>query len=226
MVKNRIEVLSDYSPSQSVPMEVTASWVLWEDENANEPLLKVVDSVFSNYTFYPEIEWSKFGCSPPEMYSPQGAWRDRTGSVFIFLLSYSTRRSQGSSPTLLLYTKGDPKSVDAVQKKVAGIKSDIAKNETRDSTIQNARDCLIIEDRTNSAHKLIKLAGLFTIIINVFSVYLQRLPAPTFPTQKIAVAYQIILILIHFLALTLLIVLILLFIGYVIRYGLLVLRKF
>ena len=218
--------MTEKLPSHSVPDKITASWMLWENKTLTPPLLKTIDNVFSDYIFYPEIEWSKFGCYPPEMYNPQGSWRDRDGKIFIFLLSNVSLKSRRSGTNLLLYAQGDSNDLDAIQKQIAGIKSGIVKTETRDFSMNNARDSLAIEDHTNSASKLMKLAGFFTVSVNALSIYLQRLPTPVFPTQKLAVIYQSLLALIHILSLSLLIILILLFIGYVIKYGLLVLRKF
>jgi len=212
--------------SNSAPYKTTASWMLWESKTLSVPLLKKLDHLFSDYTFYPEIEWSKFGCYPPEMFNTQGAWKNKEETVFIFLLSNIDPKPRNSTKNLWLYSEGSLTDLDAIHKKISRVKSEIAKIETRDFKTNNARNSLATEDHTNSATKLLKLAGFFTAIVNALSIYLQHLPAPLLPTQKLTMVYQSLLAVIHILSLSLLIILILLFIGYVVRYGLLVLRKF
>lgn len=89
----------------------------------------------------------------------------------------------------------------------------------------NAESIILKEHKSKSIRKLTTLAGFFTVVINVFSLYLRKLPPPEGLPHWVSNAYTMTVAAVHFLALLLLILIIIIFIVYVIRYGILVLRK-
>ena len=119
---------SDFQSQQSVLC--TACYALWFNptiQALNPPHL--IDQSLSDYFFYPEPEWAKYGYRPPESYPLLGAWRDQSGSVFAFLLDRDPKYSKSKGMNLLLYVAGVQDSVDKLGTKIESLKSDLAKVE-------------------------------------------------------------------------------------------------
>lgn len=68
------------------------------------------------------------------------------------------------------------------------------------------------------------LVGLFTVVVNAFSLYLRQLPPPPLPAPAIQDTYEFLVVAVHIAALILLLIITLISIGYVLRYGILMLR--
>ena len=206
----------------------TACWAMWPRHSDRDvPIESSIDQALAGYLFYPEPEWSRFGYRPPENFPLIGAWRDTLGKSFIFLLdSTSKRLSDINSPSqLLLYVVGDKGAVESVEGKIKPLKDLLSKAERKELRGQDATLRLEGERTAKPIERLIKLIGLFTVIINGFSLYLRKLTPPTFPIEVLNHIYNILLSAVHFSALFLLLLIIVIGILYAFRYGLLLLRK-
>jgi hypothetical protein len=216
---------SDFPPQKSGPY--TACYALWFDptSRALSPP-RLIDQSLSDYFFYPESEWAKYGYRPPENHPVLGAWRDQTGSVFAFLLDRDPKYSKSKGMNLLLYVAGVRDCVDKMGTKIKALKSDLVKVEKKELKVHQVGQRLDQELKSASISKLVKMIGLFAVVVNAFSLYLRRLPPPDFPYIAIASVYQLLVGAVHFSALLLLLITILIAIGYIIGYGLLMLRRF
>ena len=215
--------------SPRAPEDSTACWVLWGRTSSSlAEIPHTVDHALAGFVFYPELEWPRFGYRPPENYDLLAAWRDVTGSVFVFLMSAAIGNHflPDAEVNIVLYAVGNTDLVRVVQERVERLKRQMAKAEARDLSSSSARQSLDLEEKAKGVVRLMKLVGLFTVVVNAFSVYLRISAEPPFPNPVFTVVYQTLVALVHFLALGLLIVLILVFIAYAARYGLLALRKF
>lgn len=204
----------------------TACWALWPRESEREiPLEVTIDQAFEGYQFYPEPEWERFGYRPPENFPLIGAWRDVRGKVFIFLLDRTRKRPSDNLHQLLLYVSGDKREVDSIETRIISLKTLLAKAERKELRGRDAAFRLEGEKKAQSMERLIKLIGLFTVIVNGLSLYLRKLPPPNFPIASFAYIYQLLLSAIHFTALLLLLLTIIICLFYAFRYGLLLLRR-
>lgn len=212
--------------NQDVPVAYTACWALWANPSRNVlPLPRVVDQALSGYLFYPEPEWARHGYRPPENYPLLGAWRDVTGKVFAFLLEPDPEAGGAREKRLLLYVAGDRNAVDELGARVTAIKSVLAKSERKELQVRQAEYRLGQEQKYASLPRLVKLIGVFTAIVNAFSMYLRRLPPPDLPSATLQLIYKFLVAAIHVSSLTLLLAVTMVGVAYVVQYGVLLLRR-
>lgn len=222
-------LISDNYPKNMNTIEgdpYTACWGLWSNPSQQSiPIEYSIDRTLAGYLFYPEPEWSKYGYRPPENCPLLGAWRDPGGTVFIFLLDGSSPNPKDPLRKLLLYATGSKAMVEEVERSIAAIKKSLAKAEKRELILENATRRLEGEQKSQSMERLMKLIGLFAVIINAFSLYLRKLAVPDIPNAEVLAVYQFLLIAVHFSALVLLLTITTVGIIYACRYGFLLIRR-
>jgi len=109
---------------------------------------------------------------------------------------------------------------------VTELKSLLEKSERRELQVRHAENRIKQEKKSPAITRLLKLIGFFTVVVNAFSLYLRKLAPPHLPGPVFEMAYQILVLIMHFAALVLLLIITLIGIGYVLRYGILMLRRF
>jgi hypothetical protein len=205
----------------------TVSLALWGNPSTTDmPLPRIIDQALSDYVFYPEPEWARYGYRPPEDHPLHGAWRDEKGSVFAFLLKPMPVDGELFERQFLLYVSGVRDAVDELGNKVTVLKSKLAKLERKELQIQRTEQKITQEQKSSAAPRLIKMIVIFTGVINAFSLYLRRLPTPTMPSTTMTLVFQYLVGALHIASLMLLLIITLVGIAYVLRYGILVLRRF
>lgn len=205
----------------------TVSLALWGNPSTyNMPFPRIIDLALSGYVFYPEPEWSKYGYRPPENHPLLGAWRDESGSVFSFLLKPLPVNAELLGEQFLLYVSGDRGAVDEFCNKVTELKSKLAKLERKELQIQRVESKISEEQKSSAIPRLIKMISIFTVLINAFSLYLRKLPTPNMPFKTMTIFFQFLVGAVHIASLMLLLIITLIGIAYVVRYGILILRRF
>ena len=208
------------------PTSYTASWILWPASHKHvAPLPRSIDHALSEYVFYPELEWAQFGYRPPDNFPLLGSWRDRGGQVFAFLLDRTTLEGPSREKQALLYVSGMQDAVETLGARVTALKSELAKSERKELSARQADHRIEQEKRSPAVARLLKLIGLFAVVVNAFSLYLRKLPAPILPSTALQELYESLVVVVHIAALVLLLTITLIGIGYVLRYGLLMLRR-
>jgi hypothetical protein len=203
-----------------------ASWLLWANSSQHGlSLPRAIDHALADYMFYPEGEWTAFGYHPPESATLLGAWRDASGQAFAFLLEKETRGERPNGEQFLLYVSGLREPVEQLGRKVTALKSSLTKSERRELESVDAGRRIEREQKSPAVGRLLKLIGLFTVLINAFSLYLRQLPAPALPTRWIHHTYQGLVVAVHLSSLLLLLAITIIGIGYVVRYGILMFRR-
>jgi hypothetical protein len=200
----------------------TACWALWPSKapGARSILIAVYASFQAmRFSFYPETEWVKFGHRPPETRRVLGAWRNDRGTAAAFLLDTMASTDNKTREQVLLYTSGDDKAITIIGSKIAELKNDIEKIETRHLLSQDSDRQLDEDQIRKPITRLAKLVGFFTVVVNGFSFYLRKIPAPQFSKIWIANAYEIVVASIHIAALLFILSITLVGIGYVFRYA-------
>ncbi len=147
------------------------------------PLPRSVDQALADYVFYPEPEWTRFGYRPPDNLPLLGAWRDAAGTAFAFLMNPTTDAGAPSANPVLLYVSGAKDAVEAIGSKVTALKSVLAKSERKEIQVRHAEDRIEQEKKSPAVGRLLKLVGLFTVVVNAFSLYLRKLPLPNLPVR-------------------------------------------
>lgn len=211
----------------STSLLCTASWALWDSGSEHAvPVPRAIDAALAGYVFYPEAEWARFGYRPPENVPLLGAWRDPGGKVFAFLLDSDPKDSAQDDRRLLFYVSGIKSAVYDLGAKVTALKSVLAKSEGRELRVLHTERRIEQEKKSPVVARLLKLIGLFTVMVNAFSLSLRKLPPPNLHILWVQDTYLYLVVMIHFAALFLLLIITLIAIGYVLRYGILMMRRF
>lgn len=186
---------------------------------------KDIDKIFCDYSFYPEIDWARYGYRPPDGYQVIGAWRHPQRRIVAFLFDNPYMMAPKPTMQLILYVAGNDVEIKSVESKVEILKKNFALNEQR-TKIDSA-----IGERLDRVHKnksfaiITTILGIFTVVINAFSLYLRKLPPPVLNSQSLITFYNTVIALVHFSALTLLLVVIIICAIFLIKYGILLLRR-
>jgi hypothetical protein len=215
---------SDLIPVSKGNTVTSAAWMLWPSTDSHTmPLPRLIDRTLASYRLYPESEWMTYGYRPPEDGALLGSWRDARATVFIFLLAPTkTGRKSG---TLNLHVSGEQNAIEQVGAAVRSLKTSLEKLEKRDLKAKLADTRIQQEKRSPAFSRFMYFLILFTAVVNGFSLYLRRLPAPNALQPSIQEAYLGTLLLVHFSSLFLLLVTIWVGTIYMVRYGLLMLGR-
>ncbi len=205
----------------------TASWALWpKPGEGSAEVRRHLDRLLCGFLFYPEIEWRAFGYRPPDTRPLLSAWRDAKGQVFAFLLGGPAAHLDQPQQELLLYVAGTDQGVRRVEETVAALKAEVTRADKRELAVRSASRRLDAQESARSLSRLLQLVGIFTVVTNAFSLYLRRLPTPSMPNPTLVRTYEFLVSAIHISALGLLLLVILISIGFVLRYGALLLKRF
>lgn len=204
--------------------ESLRSWAIFVPKKDISKIQKETDKVFSGYSFYPEFDWKKYGYSPPDGHQVLGAWRHSQTKVFAFLLDNPQIESWGSNAHLLLYTAGSMVEISKLEPKIEALKSKVALTETKDRTL------IQDEKRLKGISKkpliiLMAILGTFGGIITYLSDYLRKIPPPKFGNEATAKFYNILMELLHLSALVLLLIVAIICIAFLLKYGYLLIKR-
>lgn len=186
---------------------------------------KNIDHIFSNYSFYPEIDWGKYCIRPPEGYQILGAWRQPESKVFVFLLDNPFMLSIHPNIQMILYVAGEASEVKVIETKLDNLKTDLKIEYKKEEITQNTEKRLEKFETSKSLRTMAAVLGVLTAIINVFSLYLRKLPPPNFSNHLMKEIYSDMVIVIHFSSLLLLFIVILIVTIFSLKYGLIFIRR-
>ena len=203
-----------------------SSWIFYC--SSDEDIIKIqkeVDSLFSEYSFYPEIEWGKYGYRAPEGYQILGAWRHPQTRAFAFLLDNPYMFTVKPNTQLLLYISGDEVEIVRLGLKLDSLKAKFAIIDKKDETASELDTRLTRIQKSKSLATITTVLGLFTAIINGFSLYLRKLPPPEINSRLLLKIYQFLLASVHFSAIILLLTVVMILGLFLVKYGLLIIRR-
>jgi hypothetical protein len=201
------------------------SWAIYAASNSEIAVIqREVDHVFSGYSFYPEVEWKLYGYLPPDKYQVLGAWRHPQTKVFAFLLDNRNNETSGTALQLLLHIAGDISEIIKLDPRIDDLKKNLNLSEKKGRVNLHYGTRL---DRLNKTSLGI-LTGILTIfagIINGFALYLRKIHPPQFSNKLFIDIYNWVVLVVHFSALFLLLILILICGAFLIKYGILLIRR-
>lgn len=206
------------------PEESLRSWAIFIPKKDIPKIQKEIDKIFSGYSFYPEFDWKKYGYSPPDGHQVLGAWRHSQTKVFAFLLDNPQIETYGSNAHLLLYTAGSTVEISKLEPKIEALKSKVALIETKNRTL------IQDEERLKGVSKkplIILMAVLCTFggITSYLSEYLRKIPPPKFGNEVMAKFYGILMEFLHLSALILLLIVTIICIAFLLKYGYLLIKR-
>lgn len=202
------------------------SWVIHcPTRNEVPKVQKEVDTLFQDYSSYPEIEWGQYGYRAPEGHQVWGAWRHPDKVVYAFLLDNPSVLTIRPNFQLLLYAVGEVSEIQILDERLSDMKSRsvIADRESQLSTDLETR--LKEIHKSKSLRFVLTVLSVFTAIINAFSLYLRKLPPPDFPSVAFARLYQAGIGIVHLSSLVLLLMVMGILAIFVLKYGFLLIRK-
>lgn len=199
----------------------TETYLIWSATDITGVSIdKEIDSLLVDYSCYPEFEWPNYNVRPPESLSLINSWRDSGGSCFVFLLANESAENE----QLMLIITGLANELSKIKPKIKKLKANNLKVQKSEINRANAKSSFETETHQKSINKFSNLIGFLTVVINVFSLYLKQTPPPKEIPEQLATLYIYLVMLVHFSALILLLLIISIYIVYTLRYGLKMLR--
>lgn len=203
-----------------------SSWIFYGSEKGDVlNIQNKVDEIFCDYSFYPEIEWGKYGYRAPEGHKVLGAWRHSETRAFAFLLDNPGMVSIKPNIQLLLYITGDENEIAKVKQKCDLLKNRFSDSRKKDEITSDTTTRLGEVRKSKSLGVIMVVLGLFTAFINAFSLYLRKIPAPQILSEKQYVIYNYLVVSVHICALALLLIMIWFLVVFLIKYSRLVLKQ-
>lgn len=202
------------------------NWIIYG--SSKDDIIKIqkeVDKIFFDYSFYPEIEWAQYGYRAPEGHQVLGAWRHTDGDVFIFLLDNPNMFIMEPNVQLLLLIVGKASEVYKLEKRCDHLKTKFAIKEEKEEKDLEIKYRLENIRKSKSVGFISSILGIFTVVINGFSLYLRKLPTPEFGNQFLKTVYEVLIALVHFSSLILLFIVILILALFLIKYGIMLIKK-
>jgi hypothetical protein len=209
------------------PVFVTENHAIWAPVGPESfPLERQLDKLLSTQdcVYYPEEEWITHNMRPPDNYPLVAAWRDVVARVFIFLLEKSSSRKSGSSQYLVLVA-GVAERVKQVGRTITSIKGNLDKEQRSELEGQRVERRLDTETRRKPAVKFSVAIGIFTAVVNALSLYLKRVDPPHFVNEELQTTYLSIVAAVHIASVLLLLLIVLLAIAYVVKFGIMMMRS-
>lgn len=207
--------------------EPCASWIFYgSDKNSIYKIQKEVDQIFSDYSFYPEIEWGKYGYRAPEGHQVLGAWRQPQTRAFAFLLDNPGMVIIKPNTQILLYITGDETEILKLKHKCELLKNRFADNFKEDEKVSDISARLERIQKSKHLGVIMTILSLFTAFINAFSLYLRKLPAPKMTSEELSIIYNNFVVFVHIGSLALLLIVICFLALFLFKYGRLVLKRF
>lgn len=206
---------------QKTPLEVTCrSWVIYgPSEDKVSKIQKEIDNMFSDYSFYPEVDWGEYGYRPPEGHQVLGAWR-HPRKAFVFLLENPNIKTIKPSIPLLLYVAGETGEISMLEPKIEALKSKLDVEEQKYRVNMDGWRL-----KRFSIKSLTVLVGVFAAAVHGLSFYLRRLPSPELGSEKLVSIYKVLFALVHYGALFLLLLVFVIIAVLIVKYGIIIVRR-
>lgn len=203
----------------------TETHTLWATDNSLvAPVESQVDEMLLGFLCYPDFEWAKYGIRPPENHDLVGSWRNTNGEAFVFLLR-KIKRIQTDREEYLIIIVGLSSLVGEITDLVYSHKGNLVSVEKKELKRKAIDENLKEESKNKSIENFSKLIGVFTILVNAFSLYLRDLPPPTNMHPATQSIYFFSLSILHISASALLLIIVCIAILYAVRYGYMMLRR-
>ena len=176
-----------------------SSWIFYgSDKRDVIKIQKAIDEIFVNYSFYPEIDWGKYGYRAPEGHQVLGAWRHPQTRAFAFLLDNPSMLSFRPNIQLLLYITGDEAEISKLRRKCDLVKDRFANRFKKDEIVSDSTARLEGIRKSKSLGVVVTILSIFTAFVNVFSLYLRKLPAPQLFSEKQSMVYGYLIMSVHY----------------------------
>lgn len=205
---------------------LTESYAVWDKPNPSSlPFSRQLDAILPSCVYYPEEEWATFNYRPPEHSDLLGAWRGSTGEVFVFLLADRKRSAVPDAPDYRVLITGRSDMVRGIGRQVVSHKGTLERVQRREFATKKADENFAEEINTKSLQKFSAIVAVFAVIVNAFSLYLRSLPIPELQNDVLQSVYRWLIAAVHFGALALLLLIIALAFAYLLKFGLLLVRR-
>jgi len=185
---------------------------------------QMIDASLSNvygFSYYTEFEWGQYGYEPPEGHDVVCAWRHLDTEVYITLLSPSKKVGQKVAKKLVLTIVGIDENIAKYKKLLTELKKKYSNKRSREIDQTETSNRLDRISKSKHYKYPVAIVSLITVVTNAFSLYLRKIPPPSFDNSIIASVYKISFWCFNILSVFALSLLMLLCISIIIRYGIL-----
>ena len=149
-------------------------WSLWYTPHKTPHHLQLeIERILPAYQFYPEAEWAKYNCRPPDDFPVLGAWRRSEEEAFAFLLDVTGPKARLSKQAYL-YIIGMPQEIRRCNTAIRGLKDQLQNLERQGLRRQAARNELRSGYYPRSIRHVVALGTVFTAVANGLWLYASR----------------------------------------------------
>lgn len=213
------------SDREDIIIESSCWQFLSSGDEDTRKIQSAMDSVFSLYSFYPEVDWKKFGYSPPDGHQVLGAWRHPDAFSFAFLLDNTLMQKSGNYSQFLLYIVAVQPEIFIIDKRIMAIKKYLRKDAFKTAQAIGASSRLQQMAPNRSIGFFTGILTFFTAVVNAYSYYLRTLPSPQMGTEFEQAIYSALLSAVYFISLMLLIAVTLVCALYLAKYAYILIRR-
>jgi hypothetical protein len=213
-----------YKPTKTKTIQ--HSWVLFGlKESDILTIQKEVDTIFSSYSFYPEIEWDVCMVFPPENHQVMGAWRNKKANTFAFLLDNPAIYKDKRNRPLLVYLLGEERELTILEPQFVALKEFISvEQNVREGDIQISKRLTRLQKSKYLAITY-SIIGVWTASINAFAYYLRTVSLPSTWNSLIVGIWNVFSAIFHLSAILLIVIMVLFLIIFTLKYIFLLVKK-
>jgi hypothetical protein len=175
-------------------IETTIDSCCWQLLAASEDDAKKnqssADSAFAGYSFYPEVDWKKYGYFPPDGHQVLGAWRHPETMAFAFLLDNPLMQKSGIYSQYLVYAVGVEDEIALIEKRIVSAKRSLKREAFRTAQTIGAASRLDQMAPNRSIGVFTAVLTFVTALVNAYSYYLRTLPPPNLNTEFLQAVYS------------------------------------
>jgi hypothetical protein len=181
-------------------------WLRHADQLSS--LKQSVEQTLNGFSYYPEVEWNRFGFRPPEGHPCFSAWRAECGDAFVYLVAEAPAFAatpafdmRSVERVVLMVTARGESRLEELWERLGSICDRFRRVEETDTTQQRA---LARRERFTNAYPSARVSAIFgviTVVLNAVSGFIREMPQPKTEFPWLAAAYDLGLMCVHLLSL-------------------------
>ena len=179
--------------------------ILASNEDETKRIQSYADTLFRGYSFYPEVDWKRYGFFPPDGHQVLGAWRHPDTIAFAFLVDNPLMQERGRYRQFLIYAVGDQQEISSLDRQILSLKKGLKREAYKEAQMVGAASRLDQMSPNRSIGVFTAVLTFVTALVNAYSYYLRTIEPPKLNSQVLEFTYSALLSLVHFLSLGLLI---------------------
>lgn len=197
LVLNNLKPALETLPNKIFGVNNSSFWLGTTDEVSS--LKQAVESVVRDFSYYPEMEWDRYGFRPPEGRPFYGAWRNVDRTAFVYLVGENDA-TQEIKMLLIVTAQGEERLTNLVARFQAVTES--FRKAERQAVQRVKQDRFAAKFTQNYADKrVIGIYSLATAALAGASRALRTMPSPATQFERLNEIYDVMVMTVHLVSL-------------------------